>query len=101
MLNETYKIALEKQLQLLFERSKDESDNKVVGELTEKMISLVKILDPDLRNQSAFEKLNPYVGHLSMSDLEMLAQARAEHARQRLEAERQWCKDHKVQFVQT
>ena len=53
MFNEACKTILEGQLQLLFERSKDESDNKIVGELTEKMISLVKILDPDLRNQSA------------------------------------------------
>ena len=88
MLNEMYKSTLEGQLQLLLERSKTELDNKIVGELTEKMISLVRILDPDLRSQSVYEKLNPYVGHLSMSDLEMLAQARAEHARRQSEAER-------------
>ena len=100
-MSDKIKETLEKQLDLLSERSsKSNSVNEIVS-LTEQMISLAKIIEPELQCQSVYAATYPYVGHLSMSDLESLALARQLRETKQLEAERQWCKDHEAKFVQT
>lgn len=92
------KETLEKQLQLLSERSKQiiEQGNAADNELktlTNQMIQLALILDPVLQSQSASAAYFPFVGHLSMSDLEELAQARRERARRELAEAKQFYKN--------
>lgn len=90
-MNEFVKETLEKQMKLLSERS----GKAVGGELnsyTEQIINLAKILDPELRSQSCAEAPLPFVGHLSMSDLEALAKARHEWLRQSIEETQQFYK---------
>lgn len=96
-----YKKTLEKQLKLLSERSMKSNDNGEIVALTEQMVNLVKILAPELQFQSAYAATYPYVGQLSMSDLESLAEARRLQAERRTEAEKEWCKSHGAKFVQT
>ena len=83
-MQEEIKKILEQQLQLLSERSKS-ANNEDLCKLIDKMINLVQILDPELKSRSFAEPLNPYIGHLSMSDLEALALARREQARSQKE----------------
>lgn len=68
---------LKEQMTTLVTRSKDAASCDLTV-ITDKLMALAKLLVPELRNQSACEPLNPYVGHLSMSDLQALAQARHE-----------------------
>lgn len=75
------KTMLEKQLQLLSERSE-----KAVGDelnsYTEQIINLAKLLDPELRNQPYVEALSRLPSAtLTMSDLEEIMVARKEKLR--------------------
>ena len=87
--NKIKKILI-KQLHLLDEYSrnlvvKNLANTQNLTALTNAMINLGRIL----LNQNQFSDAapNPYIGHLSMSDLEALAQARNEQARRQQEAE--------------
>ena len=86
------KDTLKKQMQILSERSVREN-GEYLAPITAQMIELAKLLDPELRNQSLNEKPLPFVGHLSMSDLEELARARRELVRRSIEETRQFYKD--------
>ena len=85
------KETLEKQLQLLYERSSNAESGTLI-QLTREMISLALILSPELQNRLACAYPYPFVGHLSMSDLEELALARSERARRQLEEDKQFYK---------
>ena len=98
-MNDFVKETLEKQMKLLSERS-HESTAGVIG-YTEQIISLAKILDPELRSQSCAAAPLPFVGHLSMSDLEALAKARHEWLRQSIEETQQFYKDLQSQSSQS
>ena len=89
-MNDFVKETLEKQMKLLSERS-HESTAGVIG-YTEQIINLAKILDPELRSQSYAEAPLPFVGHLTMSDLEALAKARHELLRQSVKETQQFYK---------
>lgn len=71
------KETLEKQMRILSGLSEKAVGNELAF-YTEQIINLAKLLDPELRNQSLDEAPLPFLGHLSMSDLEELAQARRE-----------------------
>ena len=76
------KKVLEKQLEILSERSKCE-EVAYLAPITEQMIRLAKALDPALRIQSFAEDLNCLpAATLSMSDLEEITAARKERLRQ-------------------
>ena len=83
---------LKEQMQILSERSAREN-GEYLAPITAQMIELAKLLDPELRSQSSGERPLPFVGHLSMSDLEELARARRELVRRSIEETRQFYKD--------
>ena len=70
VMNEEYKKILEQQLQLLSERSKS-ANNEDLCKLTDKMINLIMILDPELQNRfSVAQSLHfPALATLSAQDL--------------------------------
>ena len=73
------KETLEKQLQMLSERSST-ADIKYLPALTGQMINLARILEPELQNQSFYGAStgHPYVVQLPAKDLVDLYVARAE-----------------------
>ena len=85
VVKEEYKKMLEQQLQLLSEKSRGTYNNEDVCKLTDKMINLVQILDPELQNQSfyAASTNHQYVVQLPVKDLVDLYAARAEVSRNR------------------
>lgn len=103
-MNDFVKETLEKQMKLLSERSAElptYSTTTILCSYTEQIINLAKILDPELRSQSCAEAPLPFVGHLSMSDLEALAKVRHEWVRQSIEETQQFYKDLQSQSSQS